>query len=96
VRIVSEGQNPYIKQATCKTCKTVIEADIRTECKKEVSQCQAEYWCWWETRQRPDYTWLRIITSYILACPVCSEKILVHEEYDDSREAEAKRKSSRY
>ncbi len=96
MRIVNQGKNPYIMQGRCKTCKTVVEVDIRSDCKKEVSQCKQEYWCWWETRQRPDYTWWRIVTSYSLPCPVCSEKILVHEEYDDSGEAEAQRKSRRY
>ena len=93
MRIVSQGENPYIKQPTCSTCKTVVEVDIRTDCKKEVAEYQAEYWCWWETRPRPDYTWLRIETRYSFVCPVCSETIVAHREYDDSRKAEAERKS---
>ena len=93
MRIVEHGRNPYIKRVCCMACGTEIEVDIRTDCKKEVSEYQAEHWCWWETRSRPDYTWLRIVNHYTLACPVCSERIVAFEEYDDSREADARRKS---
>lgn len=84
MRIVTEGQNPYIKQARCSTCRTVVEVDIRTDdCKREETRTRE-----WDSTdpdgRTKDEEWTRVIVNYTCPCPICSETIQVHSEWDDS------------
>ena len=91
MRIVNQGNNPYIMQGCCKTCETVVEVDIRTDCKSSVER--KEWTDSFDPDQRTiDERWIRVITTYYLACPVCSERIVAHVENDDSSRYQSNRR----
>lgn len=80
MKIVSEGQNPYIKQARCESCGTTIEVDIRKDCEsKQVRESMGNY----KDHDGLTCTTWRSLKEYRCTCPICEDPIVTHREIVD-------------